>query len=456
MYKYEDIAHIIEQKILNHEYQQGDRLPSILSLCQQYDCNKSTIIKCYETLIQKHLVYVKKQSGYYVADGLLKTLENNNEYALDTGNPIVSKTSLIDAKHCMSIAIDQYSESSLNISLKGVESLREALVPFLEQLAVYTKKEYIYLTQGITQMLSFFTMIDFSSHHRTILIEEPTYSYYIQFLKEQNINVLTIQRDENGIDLKELERLFQTEDIKFFYVVPRNHNPLGTTLSHHTRQKIAQLALQYHVYIIEDDYFGHCSSTPRYLPIYYFLNGQNCIYLTSFSKTIPYIRIGLCVIHPDFQDTLEKIIHQSYYYSYQFPSLISQATFEAYIRSSLYQKQSELLINGLKKNQRIIKKHHQQWDHHIAYIIGGKSGYYFSIHIHPDINLQQLQSNLLQHKIKIQRNERSFYNAHHFHHSIRLSLARIQPKELDHALKIFYQILYQEYSKIISSKCNNQ
>ena len=42
-------------------------------------------------------------------------------------------------------------------------------------------------------------------------------SYYVQFLKSQSLPVLTITRDENGIDLTQLQYLFQHYDIKFFY-----------------------------------------------------------------------------------------------------------------------------------------------------------------------------------------------------------------------------------------------
>ena len=78
--------------------------------------------------------------------------------------------------------------------------------------------------------------------------------------------------------------------------MPRNHNPLGTNLNTKTRQQIVQLALKYNVIIIEDDYFSPAFHTPHYLPIHYYMAGQNCIYLTSFSKTIPHLRIGICVI----------------------------------------------------------------------------------------------------------------------------------------------------------------
>ena len=139
-------------------------------------------------------------------------------------------------------------------------------------MGIYTQESSIYLIQGVTQMLSFLSAIDFPNQHTYILIEEPTYSYYVQFLKSQSLPVLTITRDENGIDITQLQYLFQHYDIKFFYTIPRNHNPLGTTYSTSMRQKIAQLALKYNVYIIEDDYFGHCSSTSHYLPLYYYLS----------------------------------------------------------------------------------------------------------------------------------------------------------------------------------------
>lgn len=444
MYKYEQIAKTIEKQIIDQKYKQGERLPSIQQLSKQYGCSKATIIKCYEMLEKKHFIYVKKQSGYYVADSYFKSERLSDCYELDTGNPIVSATSLIDAKHCLSIAIDRYSTSSLNMDLEGVLSLRKILPDFLEQLAIYTKVDNVYLIQGITQMLSFFSTTQFPNLKEMILIEEPTYSYFVEFLRFMNIPVLTIKRDEKGIDIKYLEYLFKKHDIKFFYVIPRNHNPLGTVLDNHTCKEIARLALKYNVYIIEDDYFGHCSSTPRFLPIFYYTGGKNCIYLTSFSKTIPYIRIGICVIDSALQDVFDKLMHQSYYFSYQLPSLISQATFESYLKSSLYQKQTKSLKTLLQKNYCVIENTVKSWNQNLAYVISDFSGYYLSIRIHESIDLDDFQKKLLKRNIKMKRMERNFYNDIDNCHMFRLSLARIQPKQLKEALDIFYKILVEQ------------
>ncbi|MGN1181879.1 MAG: PLP-dependent aminotransferase family protein [Faecalibacillus sp.] len=439
MTKYETIASYIETKIMNLEYSQGDKLPSLKQMMQQFHCSKATVIKAYEQLQKKHLIYVLHQSGFYVADNGIKPAYLDDFYPLNTGNPIVSHTSLEDAKHCLSIAIDQYSYSSLNLSLQGVESLLDILPDFLGDLSVYVKKDCIYLIQGITQMLSFITLSKAFQNKEYILIEEPTYSYFVDFLKEMHIPTLIIQRDENGIDIYELERLFQNYPIRFFYTIPRNHNPLGTILKTSIRKKIAQLSLKYNVYIIEDDYFGHCSSTTRYLPIYYYTAGRNCIYLTSFSKTMPFIRIGICVIPQDFQKDFNKITHQSYYFSYQLPSLISQATFEAYISSHLYQKQVQRLQKQFQKHFQIIQQKKKEWDPNIISIIGGTSGYYFSLQLNQNIDLNLLIQKLKKEKIYVARNERCFFHQEHFNQTIRLSIARIEPKQLEEALDIIYQ-----------------
>jgi len=441
MTKYEMIANDVEKQIINLKYEQGEKLPSLKKISEMYQCSKETAIKAYDVLVKKHLIYAKHQSGYYVADNAMKPYFINDDYPLNTGNPFVNATSLVDAKHCLSIAIEQYSHSSLNLSLQGVDTLRSILPDFLAHLSVYAKEESIFLIQGITQMLSFLSDSDYFKNKKYVLIEEPTYSYYIEFLKSMNIPTLTIKRDEKGIDLRYLEHLFKNESIKFFYTIPRNHNPLGTILNTKTRKKIAELALKYDVYIIEDDYFGHSCYIPKYLPIHYYTFGKNCIYLTSFSKTIPYIRIGICVIPESFYQAFDRLIHQAYYFSYQLPSLISQATLESYLRSGLYQKQTQRLQNQLKKHYQIIKHISKQWDPHIAYITGGTSGYYFSIVINQRKQFPKILKELKKHKILVADNQRCYYDIDHFNYSIRLSIARIEANKLAEALNMIYTFI---------------
>ena len=134
---------------------------------------------------------------------------------------------------------------------------------------------------------------------------------------------------------------------------------------------------------------------------------------------------------------------KSYYFSYQLPSLISQATLESYLISSLYKKQVQRLQHQLNEHHQIIRNISRQWDKNIAYIIGGQSGYYFSIKINKNINLDILEKQLKQHKVYIARNERCFYNPINFNNTIRISIARVEPQELKESLNIIYKTIEQ-------------
>lgn len=445
MKRYEQIVADIKKNIQNNKYKPGDKLPSLLIMAQQYQVSKGTILKAYETLEKQCLIFSKPQSGYYIADGIRIQFNGHDGYHLETGNPQVNSHLFNEMKQCLNIAAELYSFNTLDLTVRGVDSLNEILPSYLQLDSIYTSEKNIYLIQGIMQMLTIFSNSPFPNGKNVILIEEPSYSFYIKYLKEMKLPVKVIKRDQNGIDLKELERIFKYEDIKFFYTIPRHHNPLGTYYDHQTRKKIMELAIKYDVYIIEDDYFSHYDPIPKYLPLYYFSNRDHCIYLRSYTKTIPFIRIGIAVVGDDFIETMDKITELSYYYSYHMPSLVSQATLEAYIRSDIHQFQSKTIAKEIQSKLRVVKRITKEWDNQIIELVGGKSGYYFTLKISKQINNNLLVKELKKENIYVSTNRSSYYN-YNDDQSIRLSISRVTKKELEFVLKRIYQIAIQLYN----------
>lgn len=445
MKRYEQIVADIKKNIQNNKYKPGDKLPSLLIMAQQYQVSKGTILKAYETLEKQCLIFSKPQSGYYIADGIRIQFNSHDGYHLETGNPQVNSHLFNEMKQCLNIAAELYSFNTLDLTVRGVDSLNEILPSYLQLDSIYTSEKNIYLIQGIMQMLTIFSNSPFPNGKNVILIEEPSYSFYIKYLKEMKLPVKVIKRDQNGIDLKELERIFKYEEIKFFYTIPRHHNPLGTYYDHQTRKKIMKLAIKYDVYIIEDDYFSHYDPIPKYLPIYYFSNRDHCIYLRSYTKTIPFIRIGIAVVGDDFIETMDKITKLSYYYSYHMPSLVSQATLEAYIRSDIHQFQSKTIAKEIQSKLRVVKRITKEWDNQIIALVGGKSGYYFTLKISKKINNNLLVKELKKENIYVSTNRSSYYN-YNDDQSIRLSISRVTKKELEFVLKRIYQIAIQLYN----------
>jgi len=438
---YEQICQDLKRDIINKKVKQGERLPSLIAVSKQYQCSKGTVIKAFEQLRTQRIIFSKPQSGYYVADNLMREEDHPKGFFLDSGNPTIGSFSSFDVSHCLHLAAELYSKYSIDVTLSGVPSLNTLLPDYLAREGVYAKAKNIHLIQGITPMLTFFTLCPFPNGKKTILIEEPTSKHYVSFLKSIDVNVLTIRRDETGIDLKQLEAYFKHEDIKFFFVIPRNHNPLGTILSHHQRKAIMELALKHDVYIIEDDYFGGTHKLPKYVPIHFFSYQKHCIYLRSFSKTLPMLRIAIAVIPDDFIETFESISQQSYYYSYHMPDLISQATYEAYLRSSLFEKHYAQISHSIHEKLTLTRSVASAWDPQYASLIGAKSGYYFTIKLHPTIHVDTVISRLRQRNIFIASNKKAFYNSDNFDNSVRLSIAKISSEPLREVLHTIYEVI---------------
>lgn len=437
---YLSIANDIKKMIIENEVPSGGKLPSINSLCKKYGCSKGTIIKSYDTLCKEHLIYSTPQSGYYVVDNLIReNKENTSVYDLSSGNPTINSTPINEIKHCLNTAIDLYSTMSLAVGLNGSPSLNHILHDHLSKHHIYADEKNIHLTQGILQVLTILTQMPFPNEADTILIENPSYSFYIEYLKLQKCSVKTIKRDALGIDLLELESIFKTKEIKFFYTIPRNHNPLGTYYSAKQRQSIIDLAKKYNVYIVEDDYFADGCELSRYSPIYYYSNFKNCIYLQSFSKIIPYIRIGLAIIPDNLKDIYTQWTEYSYYNSYYMPSLVSQATLESYIRSSLYNKHTSFISITLKEKLKVIQNITKTWDPSIVEVIGAKSGYYTTFKLCKNIDCDMLLSNLKDKNILLKSNIKDFYDVTNFDNSIRMSVARLNKDDLNTVLHIIYE-----------------
>ena len=122
------------------------------------------------------------------------------------------------------------------------------------------------------------------------------------------------------------------------------------------------------------------------------MRSESIVFISLAStKIIPYIRIGICVIHPEFQKIYQQLVAQSYYFSYQHPSLISQATLESYLRSQLYHKQVESITQHFKPYYAMLKKVSASWDPHLARMTGDFNCYYVSVLLHPGISISRLE-----------------------------------------------------------------
>lgn len=298
MKKYESVLADMGQKIDQGLYRPGQRLPSVRVASELYECSVSTITRAYSELEKQHIIYSVSQSGHYVV-GRTRSQRSEKNATMDfsSASPDPEIFPYLDFQHCLNKAIDTYREQLFTYGeTHGMEQLRQTLAAHLAEDQIFAKAEHIVITSGIQQALEHLTKMTFPNGNSVILVEQPSYNNYLSHLLEKGVPVEGIARTATGIDLNELEQRFKSGKIKFFYTMPRFHNPLGTSYQIGERKAIAKLAGRYDVYIVEDDYMADLGMQPFH-PIRSHETTSHVIYLKSFSKVIfPGLRLGAVVL----------------------------------------------------------------------------------------------------------------------------------------------------------------
>ncbi|MGM9951374.1 MAG: PLP-dependent aminotransferase family protein, partial [Lysinibacillus sp.] len=296
--KYIDIMEEIRRRMVEGTLQAGSRLPSVRQLSEHFSCSKNTVIKAYEELEKGHFIYSIPKSGYYVVDVLPDAPDETGVIDFLSAGPDQNVMPYIDFQHCMNQAIEQYKEELFTYSdQQGLYSLRVQVVNYLQNLQVFTEPERVVIVSGSQQALNLLVSMPFPNGKNNILMEQPTYFGFIESVQLQQATTFGIELSMEGIDLERLEYIFRNNDIKFFYIIPRFHNPLGHCYTNREKKKIVELAEKYDVYIVEDDFLGDLDPDTKADPLFSFAPSGRVIYIKSFSKIfLPGLRIAAVVL----------------------------------------------------------------------------------------------------------------------------------------------------------------
>ncbi|WP_099520434.1 PLP-dependent aminotransferase family protein [Paenibacillus sp. BIHB 4019] len=361
--KKQAIVESIRSDIVNGLIKPGQKLPSIRVQSQRFDCSLNTIIAVYQELENHYLIYSRPKSGYFVvAQEALLPLLKTKRIDFASAAPDPETIPQVDFRQCLNKAMELFETSIFTYSdPQGLLSLRQEIVKLFQQQQVFPSAQQIFVFSGAQQALHLLAGMPFPNGKTNILVEQPTYWGMLAALKTHRQTVIGIERTADGIDWETLERHFQSNMIKFFYTIPRFHNPLGTSYTAEEKQRLAELAKAYDVYIVEDDYLADLETNSKEDPIHAYNGASHVIYLRSFSKVmLPGLRIAAAAVPDSFIPLLQWHKHTADLST----SVLSQGVLEIYMKSGMYAhhaKQMKSLynhrINYLKEvSQRLLPK----------------------------------------------------------------------------------------------------
>lgn len=89
-----------------------------------------------------------------------------------------------------------------------------------------------------------------------VLVESPSYLAALQCFGFAGAQLVPVPCDEDGLRPEALPALIAEHAPKFLYVVPTFQNPTGRTLPAARRARLAEIAAEHGLWIIEDDPYG--------------------------------------------------------------------------------------------------------------------------------------------------------------------------------------------------------
>jgi DNA-binding transcriptional MocR family regulator len=168
---------------------------------------------------------------------------------------------------------------------EGLYDLRERLAMRGREHGFATDADEIVITSGAQQAISLAVRAVLEPG-RTVALESPTFAGLLHSARATGARVLGIPVDEHGLDVDALERQLQRHEVSLVALQTSCQNPTGASLSEERRQRLAELAVERNLFILEDRVYSDIRFEGEPVRSLRELIPGHVIYVNSLSKIV--------------------------------------------------------------------------------------------------------------------------------------------------------------------------
>jgi len=242
---------------------------------------------------------------------------------------------------------------------QGRLELREALVDLMSHAGVPATADELIITVGGQQALELIAKC-FIDPGDIVIAEGPTYVGAVGAMSSHQADVRHVPMDADGMRMDLLEELLvrlkaEGRRAKYVYTIPNHQNPGGVSMSEERRQRLAGLAVEHDLLVLEDDAYGLLGFDGETGTSLRSLVPDRVIYLGTMSKTFsPGVRTGWIAAPTPVREKLVLLREAADLC----PSNLTQLMIERWLRTqpwqeqvkryrALYQQKAELMLETL-------------------------------------------------------------------------------------------------------------
>lgn len=314
---YRQLANQLIDEIESGKRAAGGRMPSLRQLAKQQSVSLSTVVSCYQELASQGWIYARPQAGYFISlrqptratpkwakfESKVSRITPSAAIPPAKNGPLGEAGTANDAQSITEL------ERSFRRSLKRMGErlnhypdiqeeplLRQALSTHFAKLDLHFTSDDIWITTGCMAAIKA-ALESCTDRGDTIAISSPCFNGILALLGQMSRKIIEIPSLDDGVDLDQLEHHLQNKRVDAAIFCTSHMNPQGINMSASQKQKLAQLANQYQIPVIEDDVYlelSYSAHTP--LPVRYYDNGGYVLWCGSVSKSLsPSYRLGWCL-----------------------------------------------------------------------------------------------------------------------------------------------------------------
>lgn len=310
--RYQELEATLRDQIASGRWRVGERLPSIRSLCQDYDLSKITVQHALQRLEALGIIEARERSGFFVIPPQNK-FEPPGQAPTPQAPTPVSVSQVFQDIMTRSAAFDLLPGCNrddppagiiqLNRSIgralrrqptrfqyydepAGDQELRSQLALRAARRGWIAQADEFCITSGCQQSL-FLALMAVCKRGDVVAVEAPGFYGVLQLLEQLQLRVIEIPASpETGIDVKALENALKAWDVKACVVSPAFATPTGSVMPPEARRDLLALADRHELAVIEDDIYAESGwfSVPDTLKA--IDTSARVIHCSSFSKVL--------------------------------------------------------------------------------------------------------------------------------------------------------------------------
>jgi GntR family transcriptional regulator / MocR family aminotransferase len=458
-YIYQQIYNHLKKLILDGKFSTHYKLPSKRELAEDLNVSINSVANAYEQLLEEGYIYTVERKGYFVEDiiqFISQQSTKKQDFPEDLKEHTEPKEGWVSLSHistdstmfpyhewvkCIQKAIKHHQQDLAKITHpQGPFLVRKSIANMVSlSRGVSCEPEQIVIGTGTQPLIQ--QLMATQPEKIKAAVENPGYARIYKLLKGISIDTYTVNLDEQGIDVKEVEKL----NPNFLFITPSHQFPTGTIMPISRRIELLNWAsMSKDRYVVEDDYDSEFKYGTDNIPSLQSLDrDQSVIYVGTFSKTLlPSFRMSYMVLPPEilrgYRQKYSDWIHGS--------NTLDLLALSYFIDSGEYAKHIKKMSNHYNmKRKELIKELEGRFGDKII-IKNVPAGLHFLAELKTDKGYQEIEKRAKKERIEIYTIRRFMLEGENeTKGSIQLVLgfASIKTERITEAVNRLYRVIYE-------------